>query len=144
MGEIDKKIDGRLKNVPPSPRKRANGSRRAAARLGSETNKRRSFGRRKRTAETRSFRRRKRESNRRRRVDVKNDAESNVVKSVKNDATSTRFKTQLVFPSVFLRDGARRASKRKVRDVLSFAVLLDASKRFFANLFENVRKRDAQ
>ena len=62
--------------------------------------------------------------------------------TVKNDAASTRFEAELVFPSVFFRDGARRASKRKVRDVASLAVLLDAPKRFFADLCEFVRKFD--
>ena len=75
---------------------------------------------------------------------VKIDAAAIDVENVKNDAASTRFKTQLVFPSVFLRDGAWRASKRKVRDVASLAVLIDAPKRFFANLFETVRKRDGR
>ena len=71
---------------------------------------------------------------------VKNDTASTDVEIVKNDEASTRFEAEFIFPSVFLRGGARRASKRKIRDVASLAVLLDAPKRFFANLCEIVRK----
>ncbi len=73
---------------------------------------------------------------------AKIDAATSGGDNASDDAASTRFEAEFVFPSVFLRGGARRASKRKVRDVASLAVLLDASKRFFANLCEIVRKFD--
>jgi len=77
-------------------------------------------------------------SPRRRRKSTRRQAGDNA----SDDAASTRFEAEFVFPSVFFRGGARRAPERKVRDVASLAVLLDASKRFFANLCEIVRKFD--